>query len=268
MEDSARGSPQALWGQILLRAEAYLDIPSWGLLLMPVSRPHTVLLVDDHPMTRAGLRSVIDAAPDLRVCGEAGGLAGALAAVDRLSPDLVLTDLGLERESGLDLAKQLRVWDPRPAVLVMSMHEPELYEARALGAGARGYLAKTGDSEEVLRAIRVVLRGGIYRSGGRPRRALPDDLVGLSDREVEVFLLISRGYAPRHIAGALGVSVSTVEAHRERLKQKLGIPDSASLLQFAVSWALDRVQVPLDPPRGLALGPGRGLTLGGVGGAG
>ncbi len=202
---------------------------------------HTVLLVDDHPMTRAGLRQVVESALGLTACGEASRLAEALAAVERLRPDLVVADVELGRESGLDLAKQLQMWDAAPPVLMVSMHAPQLYASRALAAGARGYLCKDSDESEILRAIRTVLRGGVYLGRGvdvEAPMAFPD----LSDRETEVFLLLGRGYAPRHIAETLGLSVSTVEAHRERLKLKLGVPDSAHLVRYAVAWAVDHAR--------------------------
>ena len=210
-------------------------------------RSHTVLVVDDHPMTRAGLRHVIDAAVGLSVCAEAGGLAEALASVRRCQPDLVVADVELGRESGLDLVKQLQVWDAAPPVLMVSMHDPELYARRALGAGARGYLCKDSSGTDIVRAIRTVLRGGIYVASCLDVDVL-SNLYDLSDREMDVFLLLGRGYAPRHIAQSLGLSVSTVEAHRERLKLKLGVSNSALLLRYAVAWTLDRARSAALPP--------------------
>ncbi len=219
-----------------------------------MSRSYTVLVIDDHPMTRAGLRHVIDAAMGLSVCAEAGGLAEGLAAVQRHRPDVVVVDVELGCESGLDLVKQLHVWDASPPVLMVSMHDPDLYARRALAAGARGYLRKDSSGADIVRALRALLRDEVSLPPGVDPD-LPTDLPDLSDRELDVFLLLGQGYAPRHIAQALGLSVSTVEAHRERLKLKLGVSNSALLLRYAVAWTLDHA-------RGTALSPVVGAPAG------
>ena len=216
---------------------------------MTDSRVHPVLLVDDHPVTRFGLRHMFDREPDFAVCGEAGGLDEALDQLTRCTPDLVVTDLELEGRNGLDLVKHLHAHAPRVPTLVFSMYDAWLYARRALRAGARGYVEKSGDHEEILRAARAVLRGEVYlrepQTAGLPSSGPAEDhaedgaVAALTDREFDVFMRLGRGYAPRHVAEELGLSVSTVEAYRERLKAKLGIGDSALLLRYAVRWLKD-----------------------------
>jgi DNA-binding NarL/FixJ family response regulator len=200
--------------------------------------------VDDHPVTRLGLRYAFEREPDFTVCAEAADVGGALDALVRRPPDLVVTDLGLDGRSGLDLVKQIRTHYPAVAVVVFSMYDSRLYACRALEAGARGYVMKSGRHEELIRAAREVLRGGVYVGEAPGLQAADLDgrdaaMAALTDRELEVLMLIGQGYAPRHIADELCLSVSTVEAYRERLKAKLGIADAALLLRYAVRWVND-----------------------------
>jgi DNA-binding NarL/FixJ family response regulator len=217
---------------------------------LPEASPvHSVLLVDDHPVTRLGLRFAFEREPDFEVCAEAADACTALDALARQVPALVVTDLALDGRSGLELVKQVRAHYPAVPVLVFSMHEARLYARRALDAGARGYVTKNGQHEEVIRAAREVLRGGVYLGEGvaswpsSPADAGADaggtSMAALTDREFEVFVLLGQGYAPRHIAAVLCLSVSTVEAYRERLKAKLGLADAALLVRYAVRWMRD-----------------------------
>ncbi len=203
-------------------------------------------------MVRRGLRQLVDEAPDLAVCGEAENAAAARSLLDASAPDLVLMDLALEDINGIDLLKQLRVQHPDLSVLILSMLDEALYAERALAAGARGYIMKRTSDEELLGAIRRVLSGRIYVSeavrerllpvhndnGGEPSEA-PDPIAQLSDRELEVFLMLGQGYAPRHIADRLHVSVKTVETHRRHLKQKLNLESAALLTRYAIQWCND-----------------------------
>lgn len=210
---------------------------------------HRIFLVDDHPVVRHGLRLLFEQEPDLRVCGEAAEVPAALEAIAHLAPDLVVTDLMLDGGSGLDLVRALR--KSRVAVLIFSMHDEALYAERALCAGAHGYVMKCCSEGEVVRAAREVLAGRIYVSDGLrhtrpnfgawPSRPAPPDT--LTDRELEVFLLIGQGYAPRHIAEKLNLSPSTVEVYRERLKEKLDLESSPLLIRYAVSWCRDHALV-------------------------
>jgi DNA-binding NarL/FixJ family response regulator len=211
--------------------------------------PHVyaVLLVEDHPTTRLGLRYTFEREPDFTVVGEAGDIGAAFDLLPQSEPDLVVTDLKFEGRGGLELIRQIRAHHPHIRVLVHSMHDVQLYADRALHAGAGGYVTKGQPPEEVLRAARAVLRGEPYLEPDFPGElpATPDRpgfdaaIASLTDRELEVFLLLGQGYAPRHVAEELCLSVSTVEVYRERLKAKLGLADSALLVRFAVRWLRD-----------------------------
>lgn len=198
-----------------------------------------IFIVDDHPVVRRGLRQLINEAEDLAVCGEAESAAETLSKVEASSPDLVLVDLTLKGTSGLELTKQLRAQHPDVHVLILSMHSEELYANRVLQAGASGYVVKRKSNEEIVEAIRRVLDGEIYFSSKNGEDApakpqLPTDV--LTDREFEVLLLIGQGYAPRHIAEKLSVSVKTVETHRQNIKQKLDLESAAHLTRYAVEY--------------------------------
>lgn len=217
------------------------------------SADQRILIVDDHPIVRRGLRQLIDGAAGLRVCAEASSAVEAIRTVDEVQPDLVITDLSLGETSGLELTKQLQARFPDVPVLVLSLHDEEVYADRALQAGARGYVMKRASDEHLLGAIRGVLQGRRVVSEAIEARlfeqqaeacpsseegSAPTD--GLSDREMEVFRLIGQGYAPRHIAERLDVSVKTVETHRQRIRQKLGLESAAVLARYAVQWHKDR----------------------------
>lgn len=208
-----------------------------------------IYVVDDHPIVRQGLCHLFDREPDFEICGDAAGVGEALAGIPTARPDLVVSDLTLEGSSGLELVKSLVRHHPEIRVLILSMHDEELYAERALAAGAQGYVMKRHAEGEILHAAREVLAGRAYLSDTlRDRLAaqrLPDEKPGrspvetLTDRELEVFRLIGQGYAPRHIADRLHLSVSTVEVYRERLKEKLHLDSSALLTRYAVRWSKD-----------------------------
>jgi DNA-binding NarL/FixJ family response regulator len=206
-----------------------------------------VLLVDDHPIVREGLTRVIDQEADLVVCATAVSSRDALQAVETSRPDVAVVDVSLDGSHGIDLVKELRERHPQLGVLMLSMHDETLYAERALRAGARGYVMKREPPQQVVQALRKVLRGGLYFSEAVTMRmlegasrsaskavALPIDR--LSDRELEILELIGHGRKTRQIADALHVSMKTVQAHREHLKEKLELPDATSLARFAVQW--------------------------------
>lgn len=203
-------------------------------------RTRTVL-VDDHTVVRRGLRQLFEREPDFEVVGEAATEAEAFDLIEALGPDLLVTDLTLEGRGGLDLIGRVHRYHPEVRVLVLSMHDEALYARRAFAAGARGYVMKRYADDEILRAARIVRGGEVYLSAHAPLPGEPNGpLAGLTDREFEVFLLIGEGYAPRHIAEKLSLSVSTVEVYRERLKEKLGLESSPLLLCYAVRWCKDQ----------------------------
>jgi DNA-binding NarL/FixJ family response regulator len=210
-----------------------------------------ILLVDDHPLLREGIAQLVNEQPDLQVCGEAEDRAGALALLEGARPDLAVVDLSLKDQSGLELIKDFKIRAPGLLVLVLSMHDESLYAERALRAGARGYIMKREASHKVLDAIRRILAGDIFVSdkivagilnkvSGQPPASTPAALAALSDRELEVLLLIGKGYGSQQIASQLHISVKTVETHRANIKLKLKFASGGELLQFAIRWTHER----------------------------
>lgn len=210
-------------------------------------RPKRILLVDDHPVLRRGLAALITSEPDLVVCAEAGTCLAGLEGIREHRPDLVIVDLVLEGSDGLDLVKAVQEHHPEIPALVLSMHDESVYAERSLRAGARGYITKHELSERLLIAIRRVLAGELYMSEALERRFARrfvsggtldrDSPVGaLSDRELQVFRLIGQGRGTRQIAGALHLSVKTIESHCEHIKQKLVLESAAELAQRATQW--------------------------------
>ena len=214
-----------------------------------MTKPTRVLLVDDHPIVRQGLARLIGQEADLEVCGEAGDVPSAVQAVNELKPDVVVADLSLKEGSGIDLIKTLGVQASEIPILVLTMHEESFYAERALRAGARGYLTKQEASDKILTAIRQVVRGDIYVSERLSPKLLkrlitgvPDEedpLVSrLSDRELQVFLMIGEGHGTQQIASQLNLSVKTIETYRAHLKQKLDLRDARELVQYAIRWVV------------------------------
>jgi len=208
-----------------------------------------VLIVDDHPIMRAGLSQLIAQEDDLAVCAEADNAHGALEAIEKHAPDVAIVDITLRDSSGLDLIKDIGLRWPNVRVLVVSMHDELFYAERVLRAGARGYVTKAEVSAKVVEGIREVLAGGVYVSkqiasklihglvgGSRSdgARTLPIDR--LTDRELQVLEMIGRGVQPREIAQKLHLSLKTVDAHREHIKKKLDMDNAAELLKYAITW--------------------------------
>ena len=209
--------------------------------------PRRVLLIDDHPFMRAGLAQLINAQRDLIVCGEAGNPSEAFRSLAPVKPDLVLSDLTMPGRSGLEFIKDLKAVEPNLAVLVVSMHDEVVFAERALRAGARGYIMKEAGGENLLAAIRQVLRGEVYVSPRMSSRILNDlaarrprgstsPIERLTDREFEVFQLIGQGKSTRDIAEQLHLSSKTVDVHRSHLKAKLGLNGATALIRHAVRW--------------------------------
>ena len=208
------------------------------------ARPWNILIVDDHPLVRMGLRSLLEAESDLRVCAEAGSVAEALATARRHQPDLVITDLSLGDGNGLELIKRLLAQHAGLRVLVCSMHDEKLFALRALAAGACGYVGKEQAGRHVVEAVRHGLAGHVWLSREMTDQALsngsartPSDAVaGLTDRELAVFELIGRGLRPSQIAAQIHLSVKTVETHREKIKKKLSLQSAGELTRSAMQW--------------------------------
>lgn len=214
------------------------------------TQKRSVLLVDDHPIVRQGLAELINQEPDLHVSSQAASAAAALVALDNDVPDVAIVDISLEDRSGIELIKDLRARRPELPILALSMHDEALYAERALRAGAKGYIMKQEATDRVMTAIRRVLEGQIYVSDRMAARLLnqfvsakPSDndspLGRLSDRELEIFSMIGTGMGTREIANKLFLSVKTVEAHREHIKEKLRLKSGTELMRMAVQHALE-----------------------------
>jgi DNA-binding NarL/FixJ family response regulator len=207
-----------------------------------------ILLVDDHPIMRHGLAQLINVEGDLKVTGQCSTAAEGMKVIEKLKPDLVIADLTLPDKHGLEFIKDVQAMRPGLLMLVLSMHDESLYAERALRAGARGYVMKETAAENLVKAVRKVLDGGIYLSEGmagamlemvsgqRQKSSANHGLDRLTDRELEVMQLIGQGKATRHIAEQLNVSVRTVDAHRAHIKDKLQLPDGNALVRYAVRW--------------------------------
>jgi DNA-binding NarL/FixJ family response regulator len=230
-----------------------------------VTAQRRVLIVDDHPIVRQGLRRMIELEPDLVVCGEVQSEREARAAIRALAPDVVIVDISLAQGDGLELVRDVHAQRPELPMLVLSMHDELIYAERLLAAGASGYIMKQAASDQLLIALRQVLAGGQYLSeslasslgrneGGGAGGVSGDPIDRLSNRELQVLSLIGRGLSSREAAEALGLSVKTVETHRQSLKRKLNLATNAQLLQYAINWYASRstppasVQEPEPPP--------------------
>ena len=198
-----------------------------------------ILLVDDHPLVRDGLRARLESAPHLHVVAEAGSSAEALERAGEYHPDLVLMDVNMRGGSGIEATFQLTARFPGIAVLMLSMHDKPEYVSQAIGAGARGYVLKDAPGKDIVLAIDTVMGGGIYYSAALARQlanpAVPSDQ--LTAREHEVLGHIAAGQSNKQIARDLDLSVRTVETHRLNIKRKLGIEGQAELIRFAVQRA-------------------------------
>jgi DNA-binding NarL/FixJ family response regulator len=208
-----------------------------------------VLIVDDHPIVRRGLRELVADEPDLEVCGEAEDVSGGLQQVETLRPDIAVIDLSLKGSHGLDLIQEIKARKLPVKMLVSTMHDESLFAERVLRAGAMGYVSKQEPPEKIIVALRQVLRGEIYLSSrmanrllrrlasGQSLKSTPID--SLSDRELQVFEMIGQGWATKQIARKLNLSHKTIEAHREKIKSKLDLKTSAELTRHATQWVLE-----------------------------
>ena len=210
------------------------------------TRPR-IMVVDDHPIMREGLTRVIEESGDLVVCAQAESIQRALELVETTQPDLIIVDIALGGQNGLELIKDVRARHPKLPMLVHSMHEEQIYAQRSLRAGARGYLMKQEPAPKLVQAVRQVLGGEVYLSETMTRQMLHRMAGGgsgedvspverLSDRELEVFELLGQGQKTKEIAEQLHLSVKTVQTYCEHLKEKLLLRDGTGLVRFAVQW--------------------------------
>jgi len=231
--------------------------------MKPTVSRSRLLIVDDHPLFREGLRRIIEREADLMVCGEAANVAEALRAIPMLKPDVVVVDISLDGSSGIDLIKAIKSHDTELPVLVLSMHDESLYAERALRSGAMGYVMKHEPGRTVKDAIRKLLAGGMYLSekmssaviskflrGDDSRPASPVQM--LSDRELEVFRLLGQGKGIRQIAQDLDVTIATVNSFRNRIKEKLQLKSATEVMLQAIQWSREEAPSQPAPERPLA----------------
>ena len=217
-----------------------------------MSRGKTILIVDDHPVFREGLKSILSRAPGYRVAGEAGDGRQALELVREIKPDLVLLDLSLPDVSGVQLIEDIRRQLPDTLILVVSMHGKIDYLTAAFKAGARGYVVKESAAAMLLQAIDLVAAGEYYldssvsrevvqRLAAETGQAAPvsdRDYAALTRREQEILRLLAEGQSPKAIASRLCVSQKTVENHRANLMAKLNLHTTLDLVRYAARLGL------------------------------
>lgn len=210
-----------------------------------MSRKKKILLVEDHPIFRLGLAELINQENDLEALGQAKDVEPAIIEIEEMNPDLIIADISLKHSDGIDLVKYVKQSHRHIPVLVLSMHDEYLYAQRALSAGARGYIMKQEAMESVVTAIHHVLAGKIYLnekvkehilSSMSDTPAIRDKtpVDRLTDRELQVFKLIGRGFSSREIAERLFLSIKTIGTYRERIKEKLNLKHANELVRCAV----------------------------------
>jgi DNA-binding NarL/FixJ family response regulator len=205
-----------------------------------------ILLVDDHPLVREWLTNLINEEPDFEVCGQAGNAREAFGLIGALQPRIIVVDISLEESSGLELIKDVKALHPDVDLVVLSMHDEMLYAERAMRAGAAGYIMKREATEKTLEAIRAVLKGGLYFSNAVNAMLAqkhvqgpgnkPTAIEALSDRELEVFQLLGRGYSTRQVSEQMKVGFKTVHVYCARIREKLNFANINELVFQAVRW--------------------------------
>jgi DNA-binding NarL/FixJ family response regulator len=206
-----------------------------------------VLLVDDHPITRYGLRQLVNQHLSLEVCGEADTAEVAADMTRELQPDAAIVDISLPATNGIELTKTIRCCAPDTAVLILTMHDESHYAEESMRAGARGFLMKSEAPEKLIVALERLLCGDTYFSSAvkqkmlhvlaqRKRRCTDFAIDALSARELEVLRLMGDGYTPIEIADRLGLSRKTIDTYREHLRRKLGVDESDDLVRYAIQW--------------------------------
>ncbi|MFH0784363.1 MAG: response regulator transcription factor [Pseudomonadota bacterium] len=206
-----------------------------------------ILIVEDHPIFRMGMCELINQEKDLTICGSAEDVPEAMNLVELKNPDLIIVDLSLKSSNGMTLIREMNKYHKKIPILVLSMHEESLHAKRCLLAGAKGYLMKHETKDSIIKAIRKIFSGKKYISqrvmdtlldklGEESETGKKSSIHGLTDRELEIFQMIGKGLSSGQIAGQLNLSVKTISAHRERIKQKLGAKTSGELVRYAVLW--------------------------------
>jgi DNA-binding NarL/FixJ family response regulator len=209
-----------------------------------------ILIVDDHPLLRQGIKQVIELEEDLRVCGEASTANDAIDLINRDKPDVVIVDITLAGNvNGIELIKSLNERFPEIKTLVLTMHDESVYAERAIRAGARGYIMKEVASKNNINAIRTILSDELYLSENISKKIIDKlvrgsaDTIGisvenLSNREFEIFQLIGNGFSTKEMAKKLNLSIYTVESHKKNIKEKLKLKNSSDLVKYAIQWVI------------------------------
>jgi two-component system response regulator NreC len=205
-----------------------------------------VMLAEDHTVVRQGLRRILEADPEIAITGEAGDGRTAVETARKLRPNVVLMDIGLPVQNGIEATREITAEMPDVHVCILSMHSDDVYLRHALEAGAKGYLLKDADDLELLEAIKAVARGGAYFTTAvlerivapftdkSKRNLLKDPLLRLTGREREVLQLTAEGKTKAEIATILSLSVNTVDTHRKHVMEKLDVHNTAEIVRFAV----------------------------------
>jgi len=210
-----------------------------------------IIIVDDHPVVRGGIIKFLEKESDFKICGEAENAEGAIRLINEENPDIAIIDLSLSGATdGLELLKAVKSRFPEVRTLCLSMYEESVYAERAVRAGAKGYIQKSADPQNVIRAIRRIMDGKLFLSDdisdsiiskimhgkGTAGASNPEDI--LSDRELDVYMLIGRGFGAKEIAARMNLSPNTIESHKKNIKDKLGLADAAELNKAAVEWVI------------------------------
>ncbi|MDY6970074.1 MAG: response regulator transcription factor [Spirochaetota bacterium] len=209
-----------------------------------------ILLVDDHPILRQGIRQVVEGTGEFQVCGEASNANDAIKEINKNKPDVVIVDIMLDGNvNGIDLVRSIRERFSDIYTIILSMHEESLYAERAVRAGARGYIMKEVAPKNIIDAIRTVLAGELYLSENQSKKIIDKLVHGsvdtdglsldeLSDRELEIFQLIGNGFSVKEIAKKLNLSIYTVESHRRNIKIKMKLNSSSEVTKHAIQWII------------------------------
>ena len=203
-----------------------------------------VAIADDHPVVLAGIKALLQAAPEIDLVGEARDGAAALRLVTAERPDVAVVDISMPEMNGLDLARRIAAAVPEARVIALTLHEDRAYVQRMLDAGVRGYLLKRSAAEDLVRAVRAVAEGGLYLDPAVAGKALAETAAtakaaaadgALSPREAEVLRFTARGFSNKEIALRFDVSVKTIETHRSRAADKLGLRSRAEIVRYAAA---------------------------------
>lgn len=204
-----------------------------------------IFIADDHPIVWGGLRQIVSEQDDMQVVGEVASGDALLAALQQELPDVVLCDMSMPGRSGIDLIKALKARWPNLPVLVLSVHDDDMYAVRAIKAGAMGYLSKASSSEQLLEAIRRVAAGRLYINQDVAEKLTlqaigkaPLPQAALSDREYQVFTMLAEGLPLSVIADRLYLSVKTISTHKTNIMRKMGLTNMAQLIRYAFEHGL------------------------------